>query len=119
MNEAERSEELLGMPCSAFYWAWLTTCLCVLIPRQDGKGWLKCPASDRATKRTFALERESGVDVCGLDGYLEFETGSEVAVYDDKRKEFEAKAIPIVEQWFKVPAGREVGFDDISQFLIR
>ena len=95
--------------CSAFYWAWDMAALNVLIPKQRGTGWLKTPAGHHATPRTSAMEEAGGCDVCGLDGFLTFQCGGKIAVYSEKRRDFEARVLPAVTEWYKVAKGREVG----------
>lgn len=105
------------MPTPQFLWCWNLSGLDILVPKQNGTGWLKVPAGHHRSERTRALEDAGNCDVFGLDGTLTFNCGSDIAVYRDKHAAYEAKVFPVVERLFKCVRGAEVSYDRIDQEL--
>lgn len=89
----------------------------VLIPKRNGKGWLRVPAGHHACERTSDIERVLKCDVCGLDGTLTIECGSTISTYRESRLEFERVALPLISRWFGVMPGREVSFAAIDAVI--
>lgn len=61
------------------------------------------------------MEDAGECDVCGLDGFLEFECGMQIAVYPERRKEFEGRVLPEVAKWFQATPGRCVSFAQLDE----
>ena len=106
-----------GTPNSHFFWAWDSCSLNVLIPEKSGKEWMAVPAGHHQSKRTSAMEHVGRCDVCGMDGYLNFECGSAIATYPEKRIEFENRVLPEIEKWYACERGYEVRFAGIVEVL--
>ena len=65
--------------------------LAVLIPKKNGKGYLKTPLYHNYVKALSDIESDECVNLCGLDGYLHLDYG-----YTDtaRREAIEARVMP-------------------------
>lgn len=119
MKDAVASADTKGAPHKkcGFIWAWQLTTLEILIPKQRGAGWLKCPAGHHASKRINAIEDAAGCDVCGIDGTLTVECGIRVAGDDELRRALEARLFPVISHEYKTYAEKETSMADICKEL--
>lgn len=46
-----------------------------LIPKKRGEGWLKYPVYHHVDTLSSLIKHELGYDICGLDGYINVDTG--------------------------------------------
>lgn len=119
-NLSNATTAVSGRPasdCSGFVWAWLNTTLEILIPKQRGQGWLRCPAGHHITARIRAIEEASDCDICGLDGTLTIECGGKIAVYPEKRQQLIDRLFPVVSREYKTQPLREVSYSFIEREL--
>ncbi len=100
---------------TGFVWAWLSSTLEILIPKQRGKGWLQVPAGHHISNRIRAIEEAAQCDICGIDGTLSIECGSKVAVYPERRQELIDRLFPVVSREYRTQPDREVGYHFIER----
>lgn len=100
-----------------FYWAWLLKTLEVAIPKKRGNGYLKTPAGHHRTERIHIIESVAKCDVCGLDGTLSFDCGSDIANNSKLQGEFMDKVFPIISDQFECKPGGELSFREIGQLI--
>lgn len=76
----------------------------VAIPKRRGKGYLKVPFGHHANSKLNDIENEEGIDMCGLDGYLELEYRY---IDPDKRDAIVARVLPKLAAHFGFQTWRE------------
>ena len=86
---------------------WDSGNLNVLVPKKRGEGFLAVPLGHHHDPFFSHLETKLESDICGLDGYLAIDCGSKIATYPEKRKQFEALALPTLESKYGCKA-REI-----------
>lgn len=87
--------ELLG--------CWLPTMFSVLVPKRIGSGFLRVPLGHHQSARLEPVEVAAGCDIYGLDGALDFQCGTVVAVYEAERVKFEGKIRSALESAYGLP----------------
>lgn len=102
-----------------FYWSWLWGSLFILIPKQRGDGWLKCPLGHHWDADIAEMSEVIGSDCeAGMDGYLEFYLSTKITTYPDKQKIVEDKLFPLISKKYKCVKGDCLSFvalDDLRQ----
>jgi hypothetical protein len=70
---------------------WDLSGLSVLIPKRRGTGYLRYPLGHHRVEKLADIEYDEGIDLCGIDGYLQLEYGYRKP---DERREIEARVMP-------------------------
>lgn len=82
---------------------WDSGGLNVLIPKRRGEGYLAVPYGHHAVAALGQIEAEEGIDMCGLDGYLELDYRR----CSDERDAIVARVMPKLAKHFGFKSWRE------------
>ncbi len=93
---------------------WNNAGLSILIPKQRGLGFLKCPFGHHNITALADIECEERIDMCGLDGYLFFPYGYKAF---GERASIQERVLPKLSKHFKFKAWTEVGSDYFYKHL--
>lgn len=87
----------------------------VLVPKQRGIGFLRCPLGHHSIPELTDIAHSEGIDIWGLDGVLELDYRYKGL---KEQKIITQRVMPKLATYFKFSSWREAGFEEFYSHLI-
>ncbi len=89
--------------CAVYMWD--SSGLNIAIPKRKGTGYLSCPLGHHFVAALNHIETDEGIELCGIDGYLNLEYGY---IYPESRqKEIVDRVMPRLAKHYKFKTWEE------------